>query len=142
MQYQSSTTPNNIGAPANSARDQAIQRAIWEIMENNKYTSSPPSLTGDISSGAPSGSDWIQWAIANVSHTDFTKWAVVSGAYQSYNGNWQLDLKDTTRVQTFLVEVVPEPGFYGLLALGVVALGYKIRRRDQGRQAQDRSVSA
>ena len=39
-------------------------------------------------------------------------------------GNWG-DFND----MIFSVQVVPEPGFYGVLALGLSALAYKVRRR-------------
>jgi hypothetical protein len=149
MQLESNGGGNDISEPLNDDRNDAILRAIWEITENNTYQT-PPSFPHGISTGVPNGyQDWIQWAEANVSGTDFSEWAVVSGTYQNAGAGWQLDAGGPM-VQTFLAEVTPdpiqtasltpEPGFYGILALGLVVVGYTIHRRERRKQASEAAL--
>ena len=76
---------------------------------------------------APAGyANWVQWAEANVNTVNLSQWALVSGPALA-NGTL---LDPTSGVyQTFLVQVAPEPAFYALLGLGLVALFVAARRR-------------
>jgi hypothetical protein len=118
--------------PDNNATNRAIQGAIWRTMLNTtlSYDSDVPTL--DISSGVPSGySTWIDAAKAYVSqnYNDpfFNNWAIVSGGVKWQNGSWVFDSGNAK--QTFLVQTTPEPGFYGLLALGLAGLLLAFQKR-------------
>jgi hypothetical protein len=133
LQYQSQPGDDgghDIANPLDNAHNQALMNAAWEITEN---TSFPTVLMGtpDISTGVPAGySNWIAWAEANVSSTNLADWAIVSGSYQPQSVNPSTAiLVSTPEVQTFLVEVVPEPGFYGVLGVGFAAIAIALRRR-------------
>jgi hypothetical protein len=114
------------GPTVKDARDVAIQRAIWAIIHN--------SVGGDITGySSISGTvgdpttvrHWVEEAkkAANYNTIDLSRWAVVSWVV-SANGALLEDDR-----QTFLVQIVPEPGFYGLLGLGLSALLFFARRR-------------
>ena len=110
--------------PTDSTQNRAVQNAIWRLTENNVAAG---TITGDISTGHPSGSDWIAYAVSvlNANTFDFSRWAVVSGGF---DGTKLLD--GAGAVQTFLVEVTPEPRFYGLLLAGLLAIcGIVYKRR-------------
>ena len=140
MAYQSSVSPNDIAHPENNLQNQEIQTAIWELTENTLYGSPAATIpvggSGEVTQAEVQ--TWITYAINHVSSTNLSDWAVVSGAYQSngqHPATW--DLGNSDRVQTFLVEVTPEPSFYGLLAIGAIALLYGLRRQHAIRLAQD-----
>ncbi len=126
------------GPSLNNSANKAIQSAIWRVMLNDTFPQDPDVPTLPVSAGAPSGyTDWIDAAKAYVSqhYNDpfFNNWAIVSGAVKSSNGNWVFD--SNKKKQTFLVQVVPEPGFYGVLALGLAGLFLAIRKREGGASA-------
>jgi hypothetical protein len=115
----------NDSVPTNSPQNQSIQDAIWRLTENN----AAPSITDNIAVGTPSGStDWIAYAASLLTTTPssfFSQWAVVSGGWQpsTYFAGQQA-------YQTFLVQVTPEPRFYGLLLVALLSLcGIVYRRR-------------
>jgi hypothetical protein len=117
----------NDGMPSNSAQNQSIQDAIWHLTEN----SVTGNLTDAINVGVPVGySDWIAYAaslLPTEPNSFFSQWAVVSGGYNNATG--QL-LTGPGAVQTFLVQVTPEPRFYGVLLVGLLSLcGIIYRRR-------------
>ncbi len=100
----------------------AIQKAIWAITNNS-------SLTGGYSVISPIGDSttngyWIDQAINNYNTVDLTHWAIVSW---SLDGNTMDPL--TPGRQTFLVQVTPEPGFLGVLTLGMLGLFFFVPRR-------------
>lgn len=97
-------------------QNDAVQRAIWAIMLNG------PTGGTDFYSNATVQS-WITQAKSSFSQVDTSKWAVVTWDVDPL-GNFQ-----GPGQQTFLVEVVPEPGFYGALALGLSGLVVAVRRR-------------
>ena len=101
----------------------AIQKVIWAITNNS-------SLTGGYSVISPIGDPttngyWIDQAINNYNTVDLTHWAIVSW---SVDGN-TLDPLTPGR-QTFLVQVTPEPGFFGVLTLGMFGLFFFVPRRN------------
>ncbi len=118
------------GPTSGGSTDDAIQRAIWKIMYNNTGTNSLNFTFSDVSSGAGSGNTWIDLArsfVLNANNSSFfNNWAVVSWTVDS-TGN--LNAPNTPNYQTFLVQIVPEPGFYGMLALGLSGLAVAIGRR-------------
>ncbi|PWU03835.1 MAG: hypothetical protein C5B51_18095 [Terriglobia bacterium] len=129
-------TPTPQG-PADTAQNEAIQRAVWRIMSNTNAHLAAQINTGlnlgggDISTGVPANGNWVAYAEAqlhaNPNLINLNGWAVVSGAYA--NGNL---LNGANAIQTYLVQVavpVPEPGFFALLALGVAGVVTKARRR-------------
>lgn len=122
------------GPSAGDARNQAIQRAIWRIMLNETETPNQNNsyiLTGDISTGAPTGSSWIDaakdYVSAHYNDDFFYHWAIVSGGLLSSGDGYVFD--PNNKKQTFLVRAAPEPGFYGLLALGLAGLLLAFQRR-------------
>lgn len=123
---QYSSFPN--GPMLGTATDDAIQRAIWKIMYNNTGSNSFNYSSADVSSGAAAGS-WIDiarnFALNANNASYFNNWAVVSWTVDA-NGNFG---NGYSGYQTFVVQVVPEPGFYGVLALGLSALGFAVARR-------------
>ena len=146
MQYQDSNLSGDYSKPYDqahnnsltgqaainlTARNDAIQRAIWWIMYNKVAdpTPSPDDITGNLSAGVPAGySDWVDWATHNVGSLDLSSWAVISGpAYSSGS----LLPPSSGRYQTFLVQVqaAPEPAYLGLLAVGLGAILWFKRRR-------------
>jgi hypothetical protein len=112
---QYSAFPNSVG----TSSDNAIQLAIWDITSNStgsvddEYAPSPAQ--------DPAAWVWVQDALScyttSCSGWNPGAWAVVSWA-TSPSGS----LGPPPNHQTFLVQLVPEPGFYGLLGLGVIGL--------------------
>lgn len=127
-QYENSSGVIAPDAPENNARNRSIQAAIWYIIYNTEYTPGATWLGFDIASGAPAGyNDWVQWAETNVNSVDKASWAVISGPASATG-----ELSNPNGfVQTFLVQVAPEPTFYGMLMLGFGGL-FIARRRRQG----------
>lgn len=120
------------GPSADNSTNRAIQSAIWRVMLNDTLPQDPGVIGLPISAGAPSGyADWIDAAKGYVSqqynNPFFNDWAIVSGAVKQSNGNWVFD--STKMKQTFLVQVVPEPGFYGIVGLGLAGLFLALRKR-------------
>ncbi|MBL8234006.1 MAG: hypothetical protein JNL98_36255 [Bryobacterales bacterium] len=128
-----------------------IQKAIWSIMHNNTATADDGGTAGNdgpfgagvIDKGVTSNTlagtvntQSIAWWV-NKANTEYatkvdpTKWAIVSwlvtsqGSLLGTNGNE----RPSVDRQTFLVQVVPEPGFYGVLAGGLGILLWGVRRR-------------
>jgi hypothetical protein len=110
-----------------NARDIAIQDAIWAIM-NNSSPSQEDSGFSTLSSGSQVDF-WVEQALANYTSINANKWAVVT---------WNVDRNGNPSVspdyangasQTFLVSLAPEPGFYGVVALGLAALFFALRRK-------------
>lgn len=115
--------------PGNTSTNQSIQDAIWHLTENSSV-STQPNLNGPINTGVPSGSDWIAYAVSVLrgGTFDFSQWAVVSGGYDPTHNTLYTDSR---AVQTFLVQVTPEPRFYGVLLVGLLALVAIVYRRRQ-----------
>jgi hypothetical protein len=121
---------------ADGAKDEAIQKAIWTITNTQENT---PNIydSGTNAIGDPTVQYWINDAIQNYSSVNTAHWAVVSwGASQEgalYTGRYD---SGTPGRQTFLVELdgtnallLPEPGFYAVLAMGFTGLIVISRRR-------------
>ena len=122
------------GPSVSDTRNQAIQRAIWRIMLNETETANQTNssiLSGDVSTGAPAGGTWIDAALSYVSagYSDdfFHHWAIVSGGLMPGDDGYVFD--PNNKKQTFLVRAAPEPGFYGLLALGLAGLLWAFQKR-------------
>jgi len=117
--------------PTNTPQNQSIQDAIWRLTENN----TAPSLTDPINVGTPAGySDWIAYAASLLTTTPssfFDQWAVVSGGWDPVN-----DFIGHSGYQTFLVQVTPEPRYYGLLLVALLSLCGIIYRRRMASQVQ------
>ncbi len=126
----------------NKPRSDAIQKAIWAILNNSSPTQQQAgfSAIGAIGTDTTAGY-WVHQAYVastngflgydkGLKAFDATKWAVVSWGVKA---DGTLDTGGYTTsspaLQTFLVEVVPEPGFYGALALGFTGLAFFIRRK-------------
>jgi len=112
---------------SNSSQNINIQGAIWAIMHNNF----PAPGTADLTDATyyqitTAERTWIEDALEHYESIDTTKWAVVSWLVE---GNGTL-VGDSGDRQTFLVQVVPEPGFYGMLCVGLGSLLWVFRRRD------------
>lgn len=113
------------GLIAGLDRNIEIQKTIWALMNN---TTAGLDTVGHQTFANTGG--WLEKALDNYKGVDLTSWAVVT---------WQVGPNGSLTVpppggsldyrQTFLVQVVPEPGFYGLLALGLAGLGVIAQRR-------------
>lgn len=111
----------------NNSTNKAIQRAIWSIMDTDTINN---NLMGQDATAIGATNTEIEWAKANLVSLD-AKWAVISGQLTG-DGTGFSNLSAT---QTFLVKftgndlTVPEPGFYGALAVGLSALLFFKRQR-------------
>lgn len=112
------------------AKNNAIQNTIWAITNNNTSTAQSPGVT------IPDA-DWLNLALSNYTTVDMTKWAVVSWTVDSNGilGTGGYNQANAAR-QTFLVQVVPEPGFYGMLGLGLGGLYVALIKRKKNEQQQ------
>jgi hypothetical protein len=115
-----------------------IQQAIWALTNNsafNSHSNGTNGFDGGTANTYNASDDgvksWINAAFTAATASDFStkvnldNWAVVSWVVDSNN-----DL--TSPRQTFLVELsspTPEPGFYGVLALGLSAIALRIGRK-------------
>jgi hypothetical protein len=128
--YQPQTAPTDITNPNNDN----IQEAIWELTENTSIavgqagTNGEPNMkTGTSVANQNAINTLISNAQTTLSGFNFNGWAVVSGGY---SGGANGTLLGQPSVQTYLVEVTPEPRFYGLLLVGLLSLcGIIYRRR-------------
>ncbi len=114
-----SYTPGMLN-PANILTNQEKLKVIWSLL----YVG-----TGGQDPGDQSASPWLAAAKAALQNGyQAAHWAVLSwGVYAT--GSSIGDLDPRTPRQTLLVRVVPEPGFYGLLGLGLSTLIFLARRR-------------
>jgi hypothetical protein len=115
------------GAPtdASDPNNDHIQRAIWDLTENTSISIGQAGTNGQPSLGALE-SAWITTAAGMLGGFNFGGWAVASGAYDGVSHSL---LGPPNAVQTYLVEVTPEPRFYGLLLAGLLSLCGMIYRR-------------
>jgi len=105
--------------PDNSTYNQAIQDGIWRLTENK----SAQTITNT------NADAWVTFAVNSLNSMSsgdassfLSQWAVVSGG-------WDGTTFSGTQYQTFLVQVTPEPRFYGLLLVGLLSLCGVIYRR-------------
>jgi hypothetical protein len=116
------------GTPANNADNNNVQQAIWQVMENTTPIGEPGT------NGAPTFTPTaaVNTLISNAETMltagyNFSAWAVISGAFVPGTPG---ALSTSTYIQTYLVQVTPEPRFYGLLLVGLLGLcGIVYRRR-------------
>lgn len=112
------------GSPtAKCAPDIAIQRAIWAIIHNSVGDDASGYSSIGIGTTDTTVAYWVNQAETAYTQIDPSRRAVVSWVVDA-NGNLLADDR-----QTFLVQIVPEPGFYGLLGPGLSALIFLARRR-------------
>ncbi len=119
-----------------TARNEAIQRAIWWITYNDvNGPPSPANINGSRADGVAGGySDWVDYAMQNAGAVDLSSWAVISGP--ATIGGTVL-APDSAHFQTYLVQLdstritqaTPEPKFLALLVAGLVAMIWSRRRR-------------
>lgn len=116
---------NEVGAVvSNTAKNLAIQQAIWALTNNSSLSGGFTAISGNDANNT-TDQYWVHQALANYSSVNQGAWAVVS---------WATDATgklSTANKQTFLVQVTatPEPRFYGLLTLGLLAACFFVRRR-------------
>ena len=113
-------------APVDNPNNDAVQQAIWQVMENTSIAPGQPGTNGEPNLGSASSLITTAESMLAAGY-NFSGWAVVSGAYVP--GSPIGALSDSTRVQTYLVEVTPEPRFYGVLLVGLLSLCGLIYRR-------------
>ena len=125
--YQPEQAPTDASNPNNDD----IQKAIWQLTENSSIA--PGRNVSQGTNGQPDlgvrEDFWIQKA-ANALNSGFDVggWAVVSGAY----ANGAL-VGPPNAVQTYLVQVTPEPRFYSVVLAGLLSLCAVIYRRRASR---------
>ena len=123
--YMPEAAPTN----ASNVNNHDIQLAIWQLTENNTITLKDPSqgINGEpvLNSGTLE-SFWISKAAGMLGDFNFSGWAVASGAYDSVNKTL---MGPPNAIQTYLVQVTPEPRFYGILLIGLLSLAGAIYRR-------------
>ena len=112
--------------PLDNPNNDAVQQAIWQVMENTSIAVGQAGTNGEPNLGSPSALITTAESMLAAGY-NFSGWAVVSGAYVP--GSPIGALSSTTRVQTYLVEVTPEPRFYGILLAGLLMLFGMIYRR-------------
>jgi hypothetical protein len=112
-----------------SDKNNAIQNTIWALTNNNSTTAQNPGVI------VPDAS-WLTEAKNNYLTVDMTRWAVVSWTVDDAGklGTGVYGAEDGAR-QTFLVQVVPEPGFYGMVSLGLSGLLVAFYRRKKNEQS-------
>lgn len=114
--------------PTPNAADDALQLAIWKVIYNNSAPNRSYNFTG-VSTGAGSWIDQArQFALNSANDSWFNTWAIVSWGVNPTSGALS-GAMNSNAYQTFLVQIVPEPGFYGLLTLGLGGLFLAARRR-------------
>ena len=115
-------------APADSSSNDAIQQAIWQLTEND--TIPAPRNVSQGTNGQPAlgplNSGLLATAAGMLGGFSFNSWAVASGAYDGVNHTL---LGAPHAIQTYLVEVTPEPRFYGVLLVSLLGLIGMIHRR-------------
>jgi hypothetical protein len=119
--------PQQAPTDASNINNDAIQQAIWQVTENSSIAAGRNVSQG--TNGQPDlgalENTLITSAASMLGTFNFGGWAVVSGGYAG--GVLQ---GPPNAVQTYLVEVTPEPRFYGLLLVGLLSLfGIVYRRR-------------
>ena len=112
------------GAPSHGT-NLDVQEAIWAITNNSTFSSSHNPGAG-YHDPTPSGvAYWINQAATNYQHVSASEWALVT-----WDVNSDGSLAGTTSSrQSFLVSLAPEPGFYGILSLGMGGLAFAISRK-------------
>jgi len=136
-QVDSGNDPTNV---SDSARNQAIQTAIWYVTYNHDYgaTTWPPFT--DSSAQTAAYTTWVTWAENNVDSVNLNDWAVISGpangsgtppSLTSPNGVYQTFLAQVndSGPNINLNDTAPEPTFYWLMAFGLASLFIASRRR-------------
>lgn len=152
-QYQGFDTSIDGSTAALQNQANAIQQAIWAItnttlpqgaLNGSIYTNAYRSVTATTGPDPVNDSVayWIDQATQHVGQVNPLGWAVVSWGADSagnlYYGSYSAAQSTN---QTFLVELTgqpglsgslaPEPGFYGVLAVGLGALIFVVRRKRQ-----------
>jgi hypothetical protein len=106
-----------------SSTNADVQYAIWAVMSNSAFSTHNPNDQVTLASAGTNAGTWITLAAnaINASPQQLTpqNWAVVTWNKAAGSGP----------DQTFLVQVTPEPGFYGALALGMSGLALMISRK-------------
>jgi hypothetical protein len=129
------------GGLVNDAKDRNIQNAIWDLTNNNTdgaENGGAHHVIGGLVSDAYNPGDpdnhpgseayWIDQAYKNYTTVDPFKWAVVTWNVNP-DGTFAVGNYDIGERQTFLVQLTPEPGFYGVLSIGLTGLIWAVRRR-------------
>ncbi len=113
--------------PVDNPNNDAVQQAIWQVMENTSIAPGQAGTNGEPNLGSANSLITTAESMLAAGY-NFSGWAVASGAYVP--GSPTGALSNTTRIQTYLVEVTPEPRFYGILLVGLLSLcGMLYRRR-------------
>jgi hypothetical protein len=115
------------GTPANNAANNNVQQAIWQVTENT----TPVGESGTNGEPTFTSTSAVNALISRAETTlaggyNFSGWAVISGAFVPGSPG---ALSNSTFIQTYLVQVTPEPRFYGLLLVGLLSLCGVIYRR-------------
>lgn len=143
--YLVSQYPGSPNTIINNGTADAVQQAIWALTNNSTgpLGGSDPINVSNLGSNSTNGY-WINQALQfynkingpgeNALWAQFTsQWAVVSWEVNPDGTLVSLNDRGTPgpESQTFVVEVAPapEPGFIGVLAIGLTGLFFVVRRR-------------
>lgn len=118
----------------------AIQEAVWYITANNTSGTDPGFGFPTPNAGSNTNyAYWLNYVLTNqnnvVTNVNLNQWAVVSGPANPSTGvvNGPANVDGLNSYQTFLVQVTPEPTFYGVLAIGLGGLFFAARRRTRSK---------
>ena len=124
--------------PRNNTRNKAIIEAIWVAMDTDFDTNnrSIPAANSNAEFWFRTATTYVKDNWSNTSI--WSKWAVVSAWVNTCGPNPNNKpcyvVNSGDKVQTFLTET-PEPGFYGLLCIGLSALVWATTRRKKNDRA-------
>jgi hypothetical protein len=121
------------------ATDRGIQSAIWAILDPTSDLYVPPtslSDSGDINYWLSKAAQWLPTANTTAGEQLLSRFVIVSDAKIAGSLN-----PTQVGIQEFITPVapVPEPGFYGVVGIGLAGLLWMARRKGQQLESNNKS---